>query len=113
MIASLETKDATNLEDKRTCCKSKNGREIKTVNKVNTLGKVYNRKKKKIARFQTNHLQRETLFLSPLAIKVKVQLDTGSDINIIYEITRRKIGEAGLLAPRKVALVVSGNTLIF
>ena len=62
----------------------------KYVNKVNTLGKV-NKRKEKIGKF-SDTTEEKICFSQDNDIKIKLQLDTGSDINKIDEKTYRKLG---------------------
>ena len=93
VIASLETK-CGRLKYKCTCCKTE---KWKYVNKVNTLGKA-NKQKEKICKIlNETPLKRKFVFVTINNVKIKLQLDTRSNITIINEKTWRKLGRPSLL----------------
>ena len=57
--------------------------------------------------------KRKFVFLKINNVKIKLQLDTGSDITIINEETWRKAGKPSLVTSKKIAYGVSGKKLNF
>ena len=105
---------ATNVGHKSICCKSKKWRRNKKyVNKVNTLGEV-DKQKENISNLSNKILlKRKLVFVTINNIKIKLQLDTGSNITIINQKTSKKLGKLNLLTSRKVTHGVSGRKLNF
>ena len=112
----LPAKQCGRLGTQSTCFKWKKKKKWKRnktfANKVNMLGKVDKRKEKICKISNETSLNRKFVFVT-INIKIKLQLDTGSDITIINEKTWRKMAKPSLLTTRKVACGVSGKKLNF
>ena len=90
VTVSLETKNGR-IGHRNICCKSKKWRKNKKfINQVNTLGKVDKRKEKISKSSNETLLKSKFVFVTINNIKIKLQLETRSDIVIINEKTWKK-----------------------
>ena len=77
------------------------------------LGKVDKRKEKISKISNETPLKRKFVFVAINHIRIKLQLDTGSNITIINEKTWKILGKPSLLTRGKVARGISGKKLNF